>query len=63
MQVDFIRLIAPLLGIGFLADIANGLYFHIGETERKCFIEEIPEDTMVTADSCLLVLELACLWT
>lgn len=27
---------------------AYGLYFHIGETERKCFIEEIPDSTMVT---------------
>jgi len=25
----------------------TGLYFHIGETERKCFIEEIPDDTTV----------------
>lgn len=25
-----------------------GLYFHITETERKCFIEEIPDETMVT---------------
>ncbi|KAB0796750.1 hypothetical protein PPYR_10811 [Photinus pyralis] len=24
-----------------------GLYFHIGETERKCFIEEIPDETNV----------------
>lgn len=24
-----------------------GLYFHISETERKCFIEEIPDDTLV----------------
>lgn len=24
-----------------------GLYFHIGETERKCFIEEVPDDTTV----------------
>lgn len=24
------------------------LYFHIGETERKCFVEEIPDDTVVT---------------
>lgn len=23
------------------------LYFHIGETERKCFIEEIPDETQV----------------
>lgn len=25
----------------------HSLYFHIAETERKCFIEEIPDDTMV----------------
>merc|ERR1711953_99519 len=24
--------------------------FHIGETERKCFIEEIPDETMVTGN-------------
>lgn len=24
-----------------------GLYFHIGETEKRCFIEEIPDETMV----------------
>lgn len=23
------------------------LYFHIGETERKCFIEEVPDETLV----------------
>ena len=27
--------------------VAQGLYFHIAETERKCFIEEIPDETMV----------------
>uniref|UniRef100_A0A8C3CJP6 Transmembrane p24 trafficking protein 4 n=1 Tax=Cairina moschata TaxID=8855 RepID=A0A8C3CJP6_CAIMO len=26
---------------------AHGLYFHIGETEKRCFIEEIPDETMV----------------
>jgi hypothetical protein len=30
-----------------LFSIASGLYFHLGETEKKCFIEDIPEDTMV----------------
>lgn len=25
----------------------GALYFHIGETEKKCFIEEIPDETMV----------------
>ncbi len=28
--------------------LCHGLYFHIAETERKCFIEEIPDETMVT---------------
>jgi len=27
--------------------ISSSLYFHISETERKCFIEEIPDDTLV----------------
>lgn len=27
--------------------LSYSLYFHISETERKCFIEEIPEDTLV----------------
>jgi hypothetical protein len=31
-----------------LFGLSSGLYFHIGETERKCFIEEIPDETMVT---------------
>nr|XP_061802192.1 transmembrane emp24 domain-containing protein 4-like [Nerophis lumbriciformis] len=26
---------------------SSALYFHIGETEKKCFIEEIPDETMV----------------
>jgi len=35
----------------FLSCISvNGLYFHIGETERKCFIEEIPDETLVVGN-------------
>ena len=30
-----------------LVTLSAGLYFHIGETEKKCFIEEIPDETMV----------------
>lgn len=30
-----------------LVQCTSGLYFHIGETERKCFIEEIPDETTV----------------
>uniref|UniRef100_A0A8C3SHG3 Transmembrane p24 trafficking protein 4 n=1 Tax=Chelydra serpentina TaxID=8475 RepID=A0A8C3SHG3_CHESE len=35
-------LLAQLAGRG-----AHALYFHIGETEKRCFIEEIPDETMV----------------
>jgi len=28
--------------------VCHGLYFHMGETEKKCFIEEIPDETMIT---------------
>ncbi|XP_031847487.1 transmembrane p24 trafficking protein eclair [Nomia melanderi] len=30
-----------------ILEYGTGLYFHIGETERKCFIEEIPDETTV----------------
>ena len=57
------RLTLSLL-LFFLVNIlggVDGLYFHIGETERKCFIEEIPDETMVTGEcrkELLLLLEL-----
>lgn len=31
----------------FVVNFSSALYFHISETERKCFIEEIPDDTTV----------------
>jgi len=31
--------------------LSSGLYFHIGETEKKCFIEDIPDDTMVVGET------------
>ena len=36
-----------LLFLLSLPALVAPLYFHIGETERKCFIEEIPDETMV----------------
>lgn len=42
------RLFGAIL-VCLVADLGvNALYFHIGEKEKKCFIEEIPEDTMLT---------------
>ncbi|XP_030750219.1 transmembrane emp24 domain-containing protein eca [Sitophilus oryzae] len=36
-----------LIFVIFVVDISSALYFHIAETERKCFIEEIPDETNV----------------
>lgn len=30
-----------------LVSASEGLYFHIGETEKRCFIEEIPDETLL----------------
>lgn len=27
--------------------VGFGLYFHISETEHKCFMEEVPGETMI----------------
>uniref|UniRef100_G1MH92 Transmembrane p24 trafficking protein 4 n=2 Tax=Ailuropoda melanoleuca TaxID=9646 RepID=G1MH92_AILME len=39
--------LSVLLLLALCAGGARGLYFHIGETEKRCFIEEIPDETMV----------------
>lgn len=36
-----------VIAASLLAVATHALYFHIAETERKCFIEEIPDETMV----------------
>eukprot|EP00073_Rattus_norvegicus_P052336 XP_017454720.1 PREDICTED: transmembrane emp24 domain-containing protein 4 isoform X5 [Rattus norvegicus] len=41
-MVRFVLLVLTVCAAG-----ARGLYFHIGETEKRCFIEEIPDETMV----------------
>ncbi|KAI3381337.1 hypothetical protein SNEBB_006413 [Seison nebaliae] len=39
----------PISLLVLLPVLSQGLYFHIKEGEKKCFIEEIPDDTMVIA--------------
>lgn len=36
-----------LVVLSVVFEYVSGLYFHIGETERKCFIEEIPDETAI----------------
>lgn len=43
-MVMMLRICVLLLVLNY----SSALYFHIGEKEKKCFIEELPEDTMVT---------------
>ena len=35
--------------------LGSALYFHIAETERKCFIEEVPDETLVVGE-CICIL-------
>ena len=35
-------------------ETCTALYFHMGETEKKCFLEEIPDETMVTGKNTFL---------
>jgi p24 family protein alpha len=39
-----------LFFLAFIIGCTQGLYFHIGETERKCFIEELPDDVTVIGE-------------
>lgn len=48
IYVRLLNLLILILAV-FPTFLVNGLYFHIAETERKCFIEEIPDETMVVA--------------
>ncbi|XP_039558602.1 transmembrane emp24 domain-containing protein 4 [Passer montanus] len=47
MAAPWEALRAAVAAVLLLAWGAHGLYFHIGETEKRCFIEEIPDETMV----------------
>ena len=44
-MTEIVRLLTLL---AVMCQLSAALYFHIAETERKCFIEEIPDETMVT---------------
>lgn len=49
----FIMVSVTFVGVVILLALVSprqALYFHIGETEKKCFIEEIPDETMVIGE-------------
>lgn len=41
----------PAIILIFCFRYSDGLFFHIAETERKCFIEEIPDETTVLGNN------------
>jgi len=45
IRMKFTLYLVVLLNI--YNSFVSALYFHIGETEKKCFIEEIPDETMI----------------
>jgi len=47
--MNYLSLLCSITLVLFLFSLksTHALYFHIGETERKCFIEEIPDETTV----------------
>lgn len=40
-------MLGAFLFLNVCCSLVSALYFHIGETEKKCFIEEIPDETMI----------------
>lgn len=42
-----IKQLITFISLLYLCSPVFGLYFHIAESERKCFIEEIPDETTV----------------
>ena len=55
-------LAAAILALLCCCERGHALYFHIAETELKCFIEEVPAETMIVGEwrsrdwSCVLCL-------
>lgn len=37
-----------------LSTFVNGLFFQMGETEKKCFIQDVAENTKVTGNTNIL---------
>lgn len=39
--------VAAVVAVTLLVQHTTALYFHIKEAEEKCFIEEVPDETLV----------------
>ena len=45
-----LNLFRVVLALAAYLGSSRGLYFHIAETEQKCFIEEVPAETMIVGE-------------
>lgn len=54
---DHVLLLLFGLCCSFNSFFVHGVYFHVSETDHKCFIEEIPVETMVTGKYKVEILE------
>jgi hypothetical protein len=41
------RQLAAALALACCAQMANGLYFYVTEGQHRCFLEDVPSDTLV----------------
>ena len=41
-------MLGRLITLSCLVGAANGLFFHIKQGEVKCFVEEVPDETLVS---------------
>lgn len=41
------RKLCMFITLAWLLNIANALHFYLDASERRCFIEELPTDTVV----------------
>lgn len=48
--MDYLKF-STIFSLFLILDFTSALYFHIAEGERKCFIEEIPDDTTVIGNN------------
>lgn len=48
-------LLSLILTAGLCVGLCHGLYFHIGETEQKCFMEEVPAETMIVGEENIMM--------
>lgn len=50
IMLEMKAVVVALLVIVGCCEQGLALYFHIGETESKCFIEEVPAQTMIVGE-------------